>query len=173
MYWRPREFAHRGDRLQYWPHDPVAGAVDDPVAGSRSSAIRPSTHPRRSPGQDFRAIGRSPRQEGYGRRSRFMGRRKNAHIGMRYPQSRASSPPRRRRVSRKRRAPKIERRRLSIMRCLAHAGLALTTGLLCGTAAARVGHIVSPPYAAILGTLIIYPILTAIWWRLPLRAMRR
>jgi hypothetical protein len=48
-----------------------------------------------------------------------------------------------------------------------HAALALTTGLVCGALAARIGGPIAPPYAAILGTLIGYPALVAVWRRLP------
>jgi hypothetical protein len=47
-----------------------------------------------------------------------------------------------------------------------HAALALATGLVCGSFAARIGGTISPPYAAILGTLVVYPALVAIWSRL-------
>jgi hypothetical protein len=39
----------------------------------------------------------------------------------------------------------------------AHIMFALGTGLACGIAAARYPDVIGPPYAAILGTLIIYP----------------
>jgi hypothetical protein len=48
-----------------------------------------------------------------------------------------------------------------------HLALALTTGLLCGVLSSRIGGTISPPYAAILGTLILYPALVAVWRRLP------
>jgi hypothetical protein len=54
-----------------------------------------------------------------------------------------------------------------------HAGLALTTGLVCGALASRIGGPISPPYAAILGALIGYPALVAIWRRLPRAGGRR
>jgi hypothetical protein len=47
-----------------------------------------------------------------------------------------------------------------------HAALALVTGLVCGSLASRIGGMISPPYAAILGTLVVYPALVAIWPRL-------
>jgi hypothetical protein len=53
-----------------------------------------------------------------------------------------------------------------------HAALALATGLVCGGLASRIGGMISPPYAAILGTLVVYPALVAIWSRLP-RLRRR
>jgi outer membrane lipoprotein SlyB len=48
-----------------------------------------------------------------------------------------------------------------------HVVLALTTGLLCGVLSSRVGGGISPPYAAILGAAILYPVLVAVWQRLP------
>jgi hypothetical protein len=53
-----------------------------------------------------------------------------------------------------------------------HAVLALVTGVLCGGLAARIGGIISPPYTAILGTLVFYPVLVALWSRLPLQRRR-
>ena len=47
-----------------------------------------------------------------------------------------------------------------------HAALALATGLVCGGLASRIGGMISPPYAAILGTGVVYPALVAIWSRL-------
>ena len=47
-----------------------------------------------------------------------------------------------------------------------HVALALGMGLACGTAAARYPGMISPPYAAILGTLVIYPVIVAAWWHL-------
>ena len=44
--------------------------------------------------------------------------------------------------------------------------LALATGLSCGIAAAHYPVVISPPYAAILGTLVAYPALVAMWRRL-------
>ncbi len=44
--------------------------------------------------------------------------------------------------------------------------LALATGLACGGAASRYPDVLAPPYAAILGTLVIYPAMVAAWWRL-------
>jgi hypothetical protein len=37
-----------------------------------------------------------------------------------------------------------------------HVALALATGLACGVAASRYPDVIEPPYAAILGTLVIY-----------------
>ena len=54
-----------------------------------------------------------------------------------------------------------------------HAVLAFTTGFVCGAVAARVDGLISPPYAAILGTLVGYPAIVAVWRRLPRVARRR
>jgi hypothetical protein len=32
--------------------------------------------------------------------------------------------------------------------------------------AARYPEVISPPYAAMLGTLVVYPVMVAMWWRL-------
>jgi hypothetical protein len=53
-----------------------------------------------------------------------------------------------------------------------HGALALATGLVCGGLASRIGGMISPPYAAILGTLLVYPALVAVWRRV-LRPGRR
>jgi hypothetical protein len=45
-----------------------------------------------------------------------------------------------------------------------HLALALATGLACGTAAARYPDMIAPPYAAILGTLVVYPVIVVTWW---------
>jgi hypothetical protein len=47
-----------------------------------------------------------------------------------------------------------------------HIALALATGLACGGAASRYPDVLAPPYAAILGTLVVYPVMVAAWWRL-------
>jgi hypothetical protein len=47
-----------------------------------------------------------------------------------------------------------------------HIIFALATGITCGLVAARYPEVISPPYAAILGTLVVYPVMVAIWWRL-------
>ena len=47
-----------------------------------------------------------------------------------------------------------------------HVALALATGLACGIAASRYPDVIEPPYAAILGTLILYPVTVAMWWHL-------
>jgi hypothetical protein len=46
--------------------------------------------------------------------------------------------------------------------------LALATGLACGTAASRYPDVIelAPPYAAIAGTLILYPVMVAMWWHI-------
>jgi hypothetical protein len=54
-----------------------------------------------------------------------------------------------------------------------HAALALATGLVCGGLAARIDGMISPPYAAILGTLVVYPALVAVWLRIPRPGRRR
>jgi hypothetical protein len=46
-----------------------------------------------------------------------------------------------------------------------HVALALATGLTGGIAAAHYPTAISPPYAAILGTLVVYPAMFAMWWR--------
>jgi len=48
-----------------------------------------------------------------------------------------------------------------------HVALALATGLVCGALASRFDLLVSSPYAATLGTLVVYPAFFAIWSRLP------
>jgi hypothetical protein len=47
-----------------------------------------------------------------------------------------------------------------------HIAFALATGLACGIVAARYPGEIAPPYAAIAGTLGIYPALVAMWHRL-------
>ena len=54
-----------------------------------------------------------------------------------------------------------------------HAALALATGLVCGGLAARIDGMISPPYAAILGTLVVYPALVAVWRLMPRPEWRR
>jgi hypothetical protein len=56
-----------------------------------------------------------------------------------------------------------------------HVVLALATGLACGTAVARYPDVIvlAPPYAAILGTLVIYPVLVATWWHFSPNGGRR
>jgi hypothetical protein len=47
-----------------------------------------------------------------------------------------------------------------------HVALALATGLACGILASRYPSAIEPPYAAILGTLVLYPTMVTAWWRL-------
>ena len=47
-----------------------------------------------------------------------------------------------------------------------HLVFALGTGLASGATAAHYPDVISPPYAAILGTLVLYPLMLVIWWRL-------
>ena len=46
-----------------------------------------------------------------------------------------------------------------------HIALALGTGLAFGIADAHYATVISPPYAAIVGTLVVYPAMVAMWWR--------
>jgi len=47
-----------------------------------------------------------------------------------------------------------------------HAVVALAIGVLCGVLAARVDGMIPPPYAATLGTLVLYPVLVTVWRRI-------
>src|SRR5271155_102672 len=47
-----------------------------------------------------------------------------------------------------------------------HIIFALATGIACGIVAARYPEVISPLDAAILGTLVVYPVMVAMWWRL-------
>src|SRR5271165_1190742 len=47
-----------------------------------------------------------------------------------------------------------------------HIIFALATGIACGIVGARYPEVISPPYAAIFGTLVVYPVMVALWWRL-------
>ena len=49
-----------------------------------------------------------------------------------------------------------------------HIVFALATGLACGTAVARYPDVIAlaPPYAALVDTLIVYPAMVGMWWRL-------
>ena len=47
-----------------------------------------------------------------------------------------------------------------------HVALALATGLACGTVVSHYPDVIEPSYAAILGTVILYPLMVAAWWRL-------
>jgi hypothetical protein len=90
--------------------------------------------------------------------------------------STTTAPARRRRTGARRVA-----RKASMIRRVArvvwvsprHAALALATGLVCGGLASRVGGMISPPYAAILGTLVVYPALVAVWRLVPRSGRRR
>jgi hypothetical protein len=44
-----------------------------------------------------------------------------------------------------------------------HLALALATGLACGITASHYPDVVSPSYAALLGTFVVYPLMLAIW----------
>jgi hypothetical protein len=45
-----------------------------------------------------------------------------------------------------------------------HIALALATGLASGVAASRYVEVITPPYAAIFGAFIVYPVMVAVWW---------
>ena len=47
-----------------------------------------------------------------------------------------------------------------------HIALALVTGLACGITAAGYRNVISPPYAALVGALVVYPAMVGMWWRL-------
>jgi hypothetical protein len=47
-----------------------------------------------------------------------------------------------------------------------HIVFALATGLACGIAAARYPDVISPPYATLVGTLVVYPVMVGMWWSL-------
>ena len=47
-----------------------------------------------------------------------------------------------------------------------HIIFALATGIACGIVAARYPEVISPPCAAIFGTLVVYRVMVAMWWRL-------
>ena len=93
-----------------------------------------------------------------------------AEIEARSAPSAATPPARRRRSTGGRRVAKkpslIRRLARAVWVSPRHAALALTTGLVCGALAARIGGPISPPYAAILGALALYPLMLAIYWRL-------
>src|SRR4051794_41146493 len=48
-----------------------------------------------------------------------------------------------------------------------HAALAFATGLSCGALASHGVSTIAPPYAAILGALVVYPAIVAIWRLVP------
>jgi hypothetical protein len=86
--------------------------------------------------------------------------------------------PRRRRAGGSRRAISQPSRLRRIARAVwvspRHIALALVLGLLCGAAASRIdGSIIAPPYAATLGTLVLYPLVMFLWRRLARLARRR
>jgi hypothetical protein len=47
-----------------------------------------------------------------------------------------------------------------------HIVFALGTGIASGATAAHYPDVISAPCAAILGTLVLYPLMLVIWWRL-------
>jgi hypothetical protein len=47
-----------------------------------------------------------------------------------------------------------------------HLVFALGAGFACGIVAANYPAVISPQYAAILGTFVLYPMMVVIWWRL-------
>ena len=47
-----------------------------------------------------------------------------------------------------------------------HIVFALGTGIASGATAAHYPDVISAPCAAILGTLVLYPLMVVIWWRL-------
>src|SRR6266705_2229754 len=47
-----------------------------------------------------------------------------------------------------------------------HVALALATGLACGIAASHYPDLIAPSSAAIIGTLALYLVMVAAWWRL-------
>jgi hypothetical protein len=100
-----------------------------------------------------------------------------AEIEARSPPNAAAALPQRRRSTGRRRAAKkpslIRRVGRAVWVSPRHAALALTTGLVCGALALRTGGPISPPYAAILGTLVGYPALVVVWRRLPRAGGRR
>jgi hypothetical protein len=99
-----------------------------------------------------------------------------ARAATRKEPSAVTAPARRRRAGTRRaaRKPSVIRR---IARLLwvspRHVALALATGLVCGGLASRVGGIILPPYAAILGTLVVYPAFVAVWRLVPRPRRRR
>lgn len=54
-----------------------------------------------------------------------------------------------------------------------HIAFALAIGLASGIAASRYHNVIAPPLAAILGTLVLYPVMLGIWWRLHHPGARR
>jgi hypothetical protein len=47
-----------------------------------------------------------------------------------------------------------------------HIVFALGMGLGCGAVAAHHPQVIGPPYAAILGAIVLYPTMVVMWWRL-------
>jgi hypothetical protein len=47
-----------------------------------------------------------------------------------------------------------------------HIVFALGIGFACGIAATRYPEVMTPTYAAILGTVLLYPVMVIMWWRL-------
>jgi hypothetical protein len=55
-----------------------------------------------------------------------------------------------------------------------HIVFALGIGFACGIVATCYPEVMAPPYAAILGTVVLYPVMVIMWWRLdPLGGRRR
>src|SRR6202795_2814824 len=99
-----------------------------------------------------------------------------AQTGTRSGPSTTTAPARRRRTGKGRaaRKPSVIRRVARVLWVSPrHAALALATGLVCGGLASRIGGMISPPYAAILGALVGYPALVAVWLRMPRPGRRR
>jgi hypothetical protein len=48
----------------------------------------------------------------------------------------------------------------------AHIGLALSMGLFLGLVAQDYPSVIAPPVAAMIVTLILYPVMLTVWWRL-------
>jgi hypothetical protein len=100
-----------------------------------------------------------------------------AQTGTRSGPNTAVAPARRRRTGAARRVAKkpsvIQRVARVVWVSPRHAALALATGLVCGSLASRIDGMISPPYAAILGTLVVYPSLIAVWRRMPQPRWRR
>jgi hypothetical protein len=47
-----------------------------------------------------------------------------------------------------------------------HVVFALGTGFACGIVATHYPEVITPTYAAILGTVALYPLMVAVWWHL-------
>ena len=99
-----------------------------------------------------------------------------AHTGTRRRPDTAAAPARRRTGAARRVAKKpsvIRRVARVVWVSPRHAALALATGLVCRGLASRIDGMIAPPYAAILGTLVVYPTLVAVWRRMPQPTWRR